>query len=294
MRLLATDYDHDTLTIYKFLNTQKNSYIVFLHDNQDNHYIVKQEKEGLLHRQFRAISEVLCAYIACQASIPSHHVALLPIGMSFPGKFITKRVATLHTLMPGTTIRSSEGGKYSKIDLKQETNIDLPFDRQGFNERTIFYMSLHEQLPKIVALDTFIGNKDRNKANILYDSATDSFYVIDMALMHDVLGKRKRVAQIACEQVISMIDQKKKFTKDEVEALLSYRAVLQELVQQFPPRKTIDVFEKLLIESGLLGEASPFEQQAVDQLSHLYKRAIKESYKDIKRLIYLLYILINN
>jgi hypothetical protein len=292
--LLSPSYDHDNIIVYKFLDQQKNSYIVFIKDEEDNHYIVKQEKGRLLKNQFRSLCETLCAHIATQLSIPSHYVKLLPIGMNFPGKFISKRTATLHTKVPGNTIRTSTHNLYSKLDIKQATDNNLPFDRQGLNERTIFSMSLHPQLPKIVALDTFIGNKDRNKANILYDSVTDAFYAIDMSLMYDIVGNRKSVAQIACEKITYMIEQHQKFSKQELQALNAYRIVLQDLVKEFPPKKIGDLLDALILESGLIGALSPFAEKDVYALSNVYKRAMKQSYAEVKKLIYLLYVLINN
>jgi len=292
--VLRADYDHDDITVYKFLEEQKNSYIVFIKDVNGNHYVVKQERDRTLKNQFRALCEVLCARIASEIAIPSHHVRLLPVGVSFPGKFIVKRVATLHTLVPGKTIRTLVEGHYAKLDIKQATDTNVPVEKQGFTERTIFYMSLHPQLPYIVALDTFTGNKDRNKANILYDEETDSFYAIDMSLMHDATQEKQSVVQIACQQVYNMIDRHKKYTDKELQALSQYRLVLQDLVKKFPPKKTCELFDAILMESGLLSQQSGYDEKEINALLSLYKRAIKESYVDVKKLIYLLYILINN
>src|SRR5581483_4001579 len=241
--LLDPSYDHDNIVVCKFLEGQKSSYIVFVKDHEGNEYVVKQERGKTLKNQFRSLSEVLCAYIANEISIPSHHVRLLPINMAFPGKFITKRLATLHTVVPGSTIRTLLHDEYAKLDLKQPIDNTLPFDKQGFNERTIASMSLHAQLPHIVALDTFIGNKDRNKANLLYDATTDSFYVIDMSLIYDTTENRKSVAQIACEHVGRMIEKHQTFTDKERDALLTYRSVLQNLVKNFPPKRMNELLD---------------------------------------------------
>src|SRR5579864_2150322 len=118
-RLLDSTYDHDNIVVCKFLEAQKSSYIVFIKDHEENEYIVKQERGKTLKNQFRSISETLCAYIANEVSIPSHHVRLLPINNSFPGKFITKRLATVHTVVPGCTIRTLLHDEYAKLDIKQ-------------------------------------------------------------------------------------------------------------------------------------------------------------------------------
>lgn len=290
--LLDADYDHDKLVVYKFLDTQKSSYIVFIKDDEGNHYIVKQEKCFSLSKQIRSIAEALCAHIASVLSIPSQQVKILPVGFSFPGKFMTKRVGTIHTLVPGDTIRSNPDGLYGRLDIKQPTDNTIPFEQQGFTERTIFWMSQHPDLPLIVALDTFVGNKDRNKANILYDSESNSFYAIDMALIYDIESDRKPVAQIACEQVTQMIMKNKQFTEKELEALHAYRSMLKRLVSNFPPNVMCKLLDKFFIESKIV-KTHLFSTKDIMSLLNGYKRAIKQSYVDIKKLIYLLFVLMN-
>lgn len=291
-KLLDTDYDHDKIVIYKYLDTQKSSYIVFIKDEDNNHYIVKQEKCPSLSKQFRAVSEALCAHIALSLGIPSQQVKIIPVGMPFPGKFMINRVGTLHTLVPGDTIRSMPDSLYGKLDIKQPTDATIPFEQRGFTERTIFWMSQHPDLPLIVALDTFVGNKDRNKANILYDIESNSFYAIDMALMYDVESNRKPVAQVACDHVTEMIANNVVFTEQELEALRIYRSMLKQLVLNFPPATMCTFLDKFFLESKIV-KTSLFKTKEIMSRLNAYKRAIKQSYIDIKKLIYLLFILIN-
>ena len=115
-----------------------------------------------------------------------------------------------------------------------------------------------------------------------------------MSLMYDIVGNRKSVAQIACEQITRMIEQHQKFSKQELQALNAYRTVLQDLVKEFPPKKVGDLLDALIVESGLIGKLSTFAEKDVYALSNVYKRAMKQSYAEVKKLIYLLYVLINN
>lgn len=289
--LLDQSYDHNLISVYKFLDTQKSSYIVFIKDNEDKHYVVKQEKNPSLNKQFRAMAEALCAYVAQTVSIPSQEVYIIPMGVPFPGKFITKRVATLHTRVPGSTIRSLPDGRYAKLDIKQSTDVTTPSDRQGFNQRTIFWMSRHKDLPSIVAFDSFFGNKDRNKANIFYDPVSDRFYSIDMALMYDVFSARRSVAQVGCEQLLLMIKNNVTFNSAEIKGLRAYRDMLRQLVQLFPPKKMCELVDMFFNEMAVVTENSQSQKDIAATLE-LYKRAIKKTYVDIKKLIYLLLILI--
>jgi len=290
--LLDPSYDHNKIVPYKFLESQKSSYIVFVKDDEGNHYIIKQEKSVMLGKQMRAICEALCAHISLSLDIPSQYVRIIPVNVPFPGKFITKRVGTIHSLVPGETIRSNPNGLYAKLDIKQSTDKDLLFEQQGFNEKTIYWMSQHHQLPLIVALDTFVGNKDRNKANILYDVESNSFYAIDMALMYDIQSSSKPVAQIACDHVVAMIEQNKRFSEKELEALQAYRLMLKKLVHYYPPQTMCELFDDFFLESKIT--ATPFfNAKEITITVNLYKRAIRQSYIDIKKLIYLLFILLN-
>ena len=291
--VLDSDYDHDNVIVYKFLDAQKSSYIVFVKDDESNNYVVKQEKYKELKRQFRAISEALCAHIALSLDIPSQQVKIIPVGTAFPGKFVTKRVATLHTLVPGVTIRSLKSGSlYSSLDIKQDASEDTPVERRGLTEKIIYWMSQHPDLPLIVALDTFTGNKDRNKANILYDQETDRFYSIDMALMYDIFGERRSLAQLACDQVNGMIKRGKVFTEKEREALIAYRSMLKKLVYNFNPKIMCQLFDDFFLESKIV-KTSLFGTKEIMASINEYKRSMRESYIDIKKLIYLLLILIN-
>jgi hypothetical protein len=291
--LINPEYDHNRITVYKFLETQKSSYIIFIQDDEENHFVVKQEKADSMSKQFRAVSEAVCAYIAYFTAIPSHKVCIIPTNVPFPGKFITKRVATLHTLVPGYTIRSNPKGLYAKLNIKQSTELDIADDQRGFTEQTIYWMSQHPDLVLITALDTFLGNKDRNKANILYDPEGDSFYSIDMALMFDILSDRKLVSLVACENVAAMIENNKIFTVQELYALQHYRTILKKLVKKFPPKVLMEIFNKYYEVSGITDIKAP-KSKMISVILNGYIRAIKQSYVHIKKLIYLLSILISN
>jgi hypothetical protein len=293
--ILDSDYDHNLIVIKKFLEEQKNSYIVFIIDDKGNQYVVKQEKNPYLQRQYCIVSEAVSAYVAQSIGLFSQRVQIIPVGVPFPGKFITKRAATVHTFVVGDTIRSmaKSSNKYEKLDIKQDTDSSTPAERQGFNERTIFWMAQHPDLTAICAFDTFMSNPDRNKANTIRNEDDDHFYVIDMAGVYDIFSGRKSVSEIACQQVTLMIEGHKKFSQQELAAIIRYRETLKKLIAEFPPQRMIILFEHFFKQTRIV--AGPlFSTQDIDKVLSAYKRAIKQSYVEVKRLAYLLLILIED
>src|SRR5579863_2130019 len=237
--LLDPRYDKSTITVYTFLESQKYSYIFFIEDAQDRQYVIKQQKSGSLGKQFRVVCEMLCAHMAELVEIPAHLVRMLSAGLAFPGKFLTDRTASLHTKVPGITVRDLIDHPYAKLDIKQNNDSFLSSDQMGLNKRVISNMALHPTLPLIVALDTFVSNRDRSKANVIYDEKNDAFYAIDMALIYDTSEGRKLLAQLSCDQVESMINKKEIFTALELEGLKRYQETLMQLISYFTPKRII-------------------------------------------------------
>src|SRR5579864_316910 len=134
--LLESQYDRDKIVVYKFLESQKYSYIFFIEDVDANHYVIKQQKSGSLVKQFRVVCEMLCAHMAELLEIPAHLVRILPAGVEFPGKFLADRTASLHTKISGTTVRDLiPGHQFAKLDIKQNNDCFLSFDQMGLNRR---------------------------------------------------------------------------------------------------------------------------------------------------------------
>ena len=291
-KVLNPGYDQNNIVPYHSLDKQKSSYIVFVVDDEDNRYVVKQEKNGILKKQYQSVCETLSAFMAEKVGISAHYVRILPIGMSFPGKMVKNQTATLHTLVPGVTVRNLQDNEYEKLDIKQKNDLEagLPFSEMGFNRRVIANMAMHPALPPIVALDTLIGNRDRNRSNLIYDKKT--FYAIDMALIYDTYYDKVLLAKLACDQVALMIYNKEKFNQSELEALKSYRKTLIALVSYFTPKRIYTLMHKIAFDAGLKDNLF-FSGEEVFDMIYEYKCKIKESDFYIKKLIDFLSVLIN-
>ena len=285
--LLDKSYDHDLIRVNKFLEHQKNSYIFFVSDADGNNYLVKQPRSMFLKDQLSVIFEKLSADIAHEVGILAHSVCIIPAGTSFPGKIIAKRVATLHTVVPGQMIRVLKDGKFAGINIKQTNDMSVSPENQGLCEENIYYMSLHSDLALIMALDTFIGNRDRNKANVLYDERTGHFYAIDMSCIYTVYKGEKNLALIAYEHLENMIMRKKKFSDDELLSLRAYRDMLKKLVDKFPPDYVFFLLKKYITDTRLI-DRHYYTVNDIFFLLNDYKVVISESYKDVNRIIALL------
>lgn len=84
----------------------------------------------------------------------------------------------------------------------------LPPEKTGLTLAVIQDMAKHPDLPKIVALDTFVGNADRSCPNLYYDKVADRFCGIDMAASFS-----SPLAFWACQQLVKL--KKSEFTQDE-------------------------------------------------------------------------------
>ena len=214
--LLDVNYDKSLIKINKYLEKQKHSFVFFIEDHKGNEYIVKQDRSSTLKHQFQVVLEKLAAYMADKIGVSTQKVEIIAADVDFPGKLILERPASIHTKMPGITIRELKSGPYQNLYIKQGSNLERPHEKHGLNKKVIENMSMHPQLTQMVAFDTFTANRDRNKANVLYDEVRNSFYAIDMACIYDIdHPSRLFITKLACKNIQSMIDSAVEFTRQK-------------------------------------------------------------------------------
>ena len=270
--ILHEDYDHNTIVVYKNLNDQKHSYIYFIRDHEGRRYVIKQDKAYSLKAEFQVVFEMLSAYMAQCVGVSAHEVELLPIGLSFPGKVILERPATIHTFVPGSTLRERKNISFSRFSIKQGGRPQS--SAKGLTKRVIESMSFHQDLPPIVALDTFIANRDRNKANLIYDKQSDRFYAIDMALIYDLRYEDLYLPEIAIYNIKAMVKNKVLFNKSELMAIQQYREVLLDLLELFPSERIYSLLWDFTEQAGL---TQKYDHQVIHDFLGQYKSAIERS-----------------
>lgn len=282
--LLNEDYDHDKIVVYKTLEDQKHSYITFLKDLDGNCYVVKQDKSFSLKAQFQVVLEVVSAYMAEQLHISAHQVELLPVGTIFPGKIVIERPATIHTLVTGLVIKDIAYKLFAKFSINQGGN--QKYSARGLTEFVIKCMSRHADLSPIVALDTFIANRDRSRKNLIYDEYKNKFYAIDMALVYDPPLEDLFIPYLSCKNIEVMIKRGTSFKKRKKKALHSYYHTLLQLLEKFPPEATYSLVYEFAEKSGLVEKYN--NNIAFENLLLKYKTVIEKAYSENKRLVILL------
>ena len=262
----------ENIKIVKQMQKRK-SHIIFIEDTTSgNRFVVKQTDRESEKRQFDIINEALGSHIAQSIKIPTQRVIIIPANAMNSIKKYPQIPASLHTFVPGKIVRESS---YKQIDIKQYGNSDKTKPKSGLIYERIRDMSLHPELPRIVAFDTFIGMNDRSGVNYLYDKQTDTFWLIDMADAFKI-----NLCKIACAQVRKMIDNEElALTTRECCALRVYRNTMQFLIRQYPPEKLQNLFDSYLEQAAFY---------FTDKVIELRKQIMSESYADARKLIPLL------
>jgi len=187
-----------------------------------NRFVVKQMISEDIKKQFCLIREALASCIAESLDIPVNHIRIIPPGARFPGKKFTERAATLHTFAHGRSLL--DPGKYRYLKIKQLWKEALPKEHWGLTWQVIHNMSLHPDLPIIVAFDTFIGNSDRCPHNLRYHGKSDHFCGIDMEISFN-----KNLSNIAVDQIRRLLKSATRLSHKELMGLETYLIMLRNI-----------------------------------------------------------------
>jgi hypothetical protein len=141
-------------------------------------------------------------------------------------------------------------------------------------------MAKHPDLPKIVALDTFVGNADRSPSNLYYDEMTDRFCGIDMAASFS-----SPLALAAYQQLKKM--KKSHLTSDELSALKDYAATLEFLIKNWPPDKQESILLEYSEMAGFKNGSCLFDQNVAERIE-FHKKCIKDNYQNCMNLLKLI------
>jgi hypothetical protein len=247
----------------------------------DGHrYLLKQKKDA--RKQLAVVKDALAAYIAKKLNI-AQRIIIIDANKKFPGKIKESWPATLHTIAPGETIRVQRQSKYNALRLKQKWAQAESFNDKGLTSAIINFMTWHEQLPIIVALDLFIGNSDRHPGNLCYDPTTDTFFAIDM---DDTFNKD--LCLLAYKKLkVMMHDKNVSFTKEEIAALACMRDVLHFLIRKNKPRDVIAKLYTFAHKAGFDKESKMYNENVRRKLL-FYERMIIQTYASANQLVTLL------
>ena len=261
--------------------------VSIIKDKQGNKYCVKQMKDRrVLERwDYRLIIELLCSYIAETIDAPINVVEIIPKDIEFTGKIIEGRVASLHTFAHGRQL--NQPGPYHDLNIRKyflqlinaaKRGLSSQKVKEGFMVSMIADMSRHHQLPIIVALDTFVGNR-RGGMNLFYDQKSDQFCGIDMEKSF-----RKDLSQKLYQFFVGILgDLSVQLNNSELKALIVYRNTLKKLLQKNRP-----VFLKKLLDEIIIKSKIDLSSEVISNQIKKYKENIDKMYISANKLVKIL------
>jgi hypothetical protein len=234
-------------------------------------YVIKQKRKNHFDKIISVVLDALTAQIAeIFDERIAHHVDIIPAGKEFPGKPFIDWPATIHTFAPGKLI-NGQRSPYRRMNIKQQII--------GFRRDMLPWMSKHIMLRKIVALDTFVCNHDRHRANLFYDAARNIFCAIDMDSSY-----KYNMCATACTNFTKMMhDAKVKLRANELYALIEYKKYLEFLIQTFRPEDILEIYDYFAVKAGFV-QGSPLYLSAIGEIGS-NKIMIRQSYTDAQKLV---------
>lgn len=264
------------------------SKVVVLTTDQGKKYILKQRNSTTTRSRLMTVIEALGGHIAEEAHIKTNSIHLIPTQSHCKHLFFRGLPATLHNFMPGVTLREAPY-PYHKLSLSQSCKTSKP--HCGLSHSLIKNMSKHRDLPKIMALDTFIGNDNRHLDNLLYDKEKDQFTSIDYG---DAF--RTNMAKVSIGHITKLLKEKTRLSSSHKQALVIYLKTFNYLINHFTPQRVTAKLKKLLKMAGLqhtMKKDARFKHEA-KTLIHEHKNLIYQSYKDSQKLSLLISRLLSN
>jgi hypothetical protein len=168
-----------------------------------------------------------------------------------------------------------------KVFIQQPEKPTVAIAEWGLTRRVIKDMALHPDLPKIVALDTFIANADRHRGNFFYDKKSDHFFAIDLESSFN-----KNLASYACDLIKLMIaDKQEIISEQELAALKVYRNVLKKLIKQHSPEGLFRKIVEFAVKGGIREVMS---RKDVALMMVEDKQSIIKNYASCEKLVLLL------
>lgn len=271
--------NHTELQEEHFFKTPHNTRISVLQHINGKKFIIKQEQRKSLRGHLIVAKEKLGVEVARSINVNTNNVLSIPKNQSFPGKAKCAGPATLHTFVPGFKVSTlPKELKSFKIWIQQPVKPSVPKDQWGLTRKVITNMAQHPDLPRIVALDTFIANADRHRGNFFYDPKSDHYFVIDL---ESSFGKN--LASYACKLMKTFINNNTSLSRAELEALHLYGATLKKLIKLHTPEQLYEKLVNYSIENGILARVSRPVAHTI--IKKMYKKTMTANYASCIRLI---------
>jgi len=271
--------DQPSAYVKHSIKTHKNV-ISFIADKRGCSYLVKQnnkKKNGVfsLNSQFKMVRELFGSLVAQHLGIKGHRVCLIPVGMPYIGKQYTQLLATLHSVVPGTSLSKSRKSLYKNVFVKQwSPGRGRGLRKCGLSREVIRSMTAHDTLPEIVALDTYTANNDRSRNNVFEHNNVLHIIDMDCSLSYNL-------AHLAYCQLIAL-KKKKCLSLRELKALKCYQHTLERSIKKCSLEKLYALFDDACVQGdftqgGIFAHGLP--------LAHKHRKILTENFQDVLELI---------
>lgn len=198
------------------------------------------------------------------------------------GDLATKYLSTIHEVVDGEPpnldnalqqrVMVPWGGAGAPVQSKEE---------RGLVGRVIDGMALSPYLPKIAALDTFLGNSDRHDGNLLFNQETGIYYAIDFEYLMPC-----PFAKYALNYITFLRENGKVPTPPQRAALISYCQTLAQLIELFPPSVLWRLIKDIVAQTRLIDEETKkIRDPWIWSVLKLHKRTFVENYGYAKKLV---------
>jgi len=245
--LVGKDWQSRTFKIVNRIDKGK-AIVTVIQDSAGPLYCVKQIRlDAQPKRSFQSylmghVRDVVASYVFESMNIRVNKVRIIPPNVPFVGKYYQDRIATLHTFALG----SNEAHDFPfSLHLEQYLKSRKFVRDRGLTLQVIDDMSQHEDLPPIVAGDTFTSNPDRSRNNLFWDARTERWTGIDVELAFK-LPMARNLSEIACYQIEKFLKTPGfSMSKKTYRGLEHYNAVLHGLIENNNPNDTCQLLKNV-------------------------------------------------
>ncbi len=240
-------------------------------------WVLKQRKDDSVHDRLVTVIDTIGARIARSLGLRCNEIELIPSSIGNECKPFKHLPATLHSYMPGTKVYRTE--KFHNLIMHQKHR--KKDKSRGLTQEIIHNMTIDKDFPKLIAVDTFIGNSDRNRLNLLYDEEHNEFNAIDFGTSF-----KANLSKYAFKMIKKMIASNQKLESTLLNALLVYKNTLMQLVRHYPPAQLTAMFRALLKNAGSFHIKSGHEDFAeFSEETTKFITLARESHVSTKKLI---------
>ncbi len=241
--------------------------------------LLKQLAGGAKRYVNNLAMDALGAIVAESVGILCNSIDIMPCHYSSMYKSYQKQPATLHSVIAGSTLKGVSW--FDDLTIRQRKT-DKPYSGLGLHLLAIRSMVKHADLPPIAALDTFLGNDDRHRNNMIYNRQSDRLHAIDFTLAFS-----KNLASITLKNLKMLQRHKTTFTPAQKAALTVYNETLKKLLAKHSPASLCKMIDTLVKQTGFPGHChlTNKEHKKITENIAFRKKMVHQNYESTKALV---------